>query len=53
MSLHYIIGVVEVIVHPGYEIEFDRMGDKLGTLIHNIVPLIEAAIPSVDEFMKI
>ncbi|XP_019852152.1 PREDICTED: uncharacterized protein LOC109582031 isoform X3 [Amphimedon queenslandica] len=42
-------GVVEVIVHPGYEAEFDRMDHKLGTLIHNIVPLIEAAIPSVND----
>ncbi|XP_019860601.1 PREDICTED: uncharacterized protein LOC109588940 isoform X2 [Amphimedon queenslandica] len=41
--------VVEVIVHPGYEAEFDRMEHKLGTLIHNIVPLIEAAIPSVND----
>ena len=49
MSLHYIIGVVEVTVHPGYKAEFDRMGDMLGTLIHNIVPLIEAAIPSVND----
>ena len=49
MSLHYIIGVVEVMVHPSYEIEFDRMSNLLGTLIHNIVPLIEAAIPSVDD----
>ena len=40
MSLHrYIIGVVEVIVHPGYKAEFDRMGNMLGTLIHNSVPL--------------
>ena len=23
--IHYIIGVVEVIVHPGYKAEFDRM----------------------------
>ena len=49
MSLHYIIGVVKVIVHPGYEAEFDRMSNLLGTLIHNIVPLIEAAMPSVDD----
>ena len=49
MLLHYIIGVVEVIVHPGYEAEFDRMGDKLGILIHNIVHLIKVSIPSVDK----
>ena len=49
MSLHYIIGVVEVRVNLCYQAEFDRMGDLLGTLIHNIVPLIEAAIPSVDD----
>ena len=42
MSLHYIIGVVEVIVHPGYKAEFDKMGDMLGTLIDDIVPLIES-----------
>ncbi|XP_019858845.1 PREDICTED: uncharacterized protein LOC109587067 [Amphimedon queenslandica] len=42
-------GVVEAIVHPGYKAEFDRMGDILGTLIHNVVPLIEAAIPSVND----
>ncbi|XP_019857076.1 PREDICTED: uncharacterized protein LOC105314204 [Amphimedon queenslandica] len=41
-------GVVEVIVHPGYEAEFDRMGDMLGTLIDDIVPLIKVSIPSVD-----
>ena len=49
MSLYYIIGVVEVIVHPGYEAEFDRMATLRGTLIHNIVPLIKAAIPSIDD----
>ncbi|XP_019855074.1 PREDICTED: uncharacterized protein LOC109583971, partial [Amphimedon queenslandica] len=42
-------GVVEVIVHPGYEAEFDRMATLHGTLIHNVVPLIKAAIPFVDD----
>uniref|UniRef100_A0A1X7TZX6 SH3 domain-containing protein n=1 Tax=Amphimedon queenslandica TaxID=400682 RepID=A0A1X7TZX6_AMPQE len=42
-------GVVEVIVHPGYEAEFDRMATLRGTLIHNVVPLIKAVIPSVDD----
>uniref|UniRef100_A0A1X7V5L2 Uncharacterized protein n=1 Tax=Amphimedon queenslandica TaxID=400682 RepID=A0A1X7V5L2_AMPQE len=42
-------GVIEVRVSPGYEAEFDKMGDMLGTLIHNIVPLIKAAIPSVND----
>ncbi|XP_019859490.1 PREDICTED: uncharacterized protein LOC109587707 [Amphimedon queenslandica] len=42
-------GVVEVMVHPDYEAEFDRMNDMLGTLIHNIVPLIKAAIPFLDD----
>ena len=49
MSLHYIIGVVEVIVRPGYETRFDRMATLRGTLIQNIVPLIKAAIPSIDD----
>ena len=53
MSLHYIIGVVEVIVHPGYEAEFDRMGDLRGTLIDDIAPLIEKSISSPDEFIKL
>ena len=48
MSLHYIIGVVEVIVHPGYKAEFDRMGDMRGILIDDVVPLIEKSIPSVN-----
>ncbi|XP_019863579.1 PREDICTED: uncharacterized protein LOC109592612, partial [Amphimedon queenslandica] len=42
-------GVVEVIVHPGYEAEFDRMATLRGNLIHSIVPLIKAAIPSIDD----
>uniref|UniRef100_A0A1X7U0S5 SH3 domain-containing protein n=1 Tax=Amphimedon queenslandica TaxID=400682 RepID=A0A1X7U0S5_AMPQE len=40
-------GVVEVIVHPGYKAEFDRMGDLRGTLIDDIAPLIEKSIPSL------
>ncbi|XP_019856595.1 PREDICTED: E3 ubiquitin-protein ligase TRIM71-like isoform X1 [Amphimedon queenslandica] len=35
-----------VIFYPDDKAEFDRMGDMRGTLIHNIVPLIKAAIPS-------
>ena len=50
MSLHYIIDVVEVIVHPSQMAEFDRMGDLLGTLIDDIDPLIVSSIPSLDQF---
>ena len=48
MSLHYIIGAIKVRVHPGFQSEFDRMGDLRGTLIDDIAPLIEKSIPSLS-----
>ena len=51
MSLHYIIGVVEIRVHPGYKAELDRMGDRLGILI--VPAAIPSSIPSVDHLKGI
>ncbi|XP_019863846.1 PREDICTED: uncharacterized protein LOC109593016 [Amphimedon queenslandica] len=41
--------VETIILYPDDKAEFDRMDHKLGTLIHNTIPLIKAAIPSVDD----
>ena len=48
MSLHYIIGVVEVRVNPGFQKKFDKICDLRGTLIDDIAPLIEKSIPSLN-----
>ena len=40
------------ILQPVYEHEFDQMRVAFGNLIVNVVPLIKANIPSLDELKK-
>ena len=42
-------GTVEIDLPPTVQAEFDKARDNLGELIHNIAPLIEAALLSLDD----
>ena len=43
---------MEVLLEPEFQVEFDRINDSLGTMIFDVVPYVEAAIPSLEHLIS-
>ena len=43
---------MEVLLEPEFKVEFDRINDSLGTMIFDVAPYIEAAIPSLEHLIS-
>jgi hypothetical protein len=45
-------GILEINLPPTEQVEFDKIQQSLGSLLHRVAPLIEASVPSINDLKK-